>query len=523
MSLCARFAVIAVLAGTVVVGCGGKEKTAKKAVDLPRTTEALFERNCATCHGVDGRGDGPAAYLLDPKPRDFRKGAFRLVSTDNGVATEEDIVLTITRGMPGTPMPPWPQLSDDERRGLAKHVLSLRRDELIQKHTKRGKARAEAEKKADAKMKPGEVLAAAKPAGDHSPEQLLASFVELCAKCHAEDGTGRDDPAWRTSEGHPIKSRNFKAGVFKGGRDDVELYRRIAAGMPGTPMPAFGTIPPEQIWKMVTYIQSLSDPAAQEQAWVRPTEIAAKKVSSVPKNIGGWNGIDAAPVTLFPLWEDDRAVTHADVRVAYSTSEVGVLLEWKDPTRSTSGTSVEDFSDGAAIQFSAEADPPLFAMGAPGRSVTIWHWKGLWEAEQPPMVQGPAGPADTFYSDEHGWMLGASIKDDDSFHTGRAANNPTSANPKSGSADELIAEQFGTLTPRPRKSLSVSVVSQWADGTWKVLFRRDLKATEQDGLELGVGATVSVAFAIWEGDIGDRDGKKSVTVWRPLRLGGAAR
>ena len=28
----------------------------------------LYEVNCATCHGVEGQGDGPAAEGLDPKP-----------------------------------------------------------------------------------------------------------------------------------------------------------------------------------------------------------------------------------------------------------------------------------------------------------------------------------------------------------------------------------------------------------------------------------------------------------------------
>ena len=32
----------------------------------------LFQQNCIVCHGIDGRGDGPAAVGLSPAPSDFR-------------------------------------------------------------------------------------------------------------------------------------------------------------------------------------------------------------------------------------------------------------------------------------------------------------------------------------------------------------------------------------------------------------------------------------------------------------------
>lgn len=31
----------------------------------------LFQAHCAACHGMHGRGDGPAAAALDPKPTDL--------------------------------------------------------------------------------------------------------------------------------------------------------------------------------------------------------------------------------------------------------------------------------------------------------------------------------------------------------------------------------------------------------------------------------------------------------------------
>jgi len=77
----------------------------------PTSTEALargqqtFAKQCAPCHGVEGRGDGEAAYLLYPRPRNFHAGKFRLVSTWEGVPTDDDLFQTISRGMPGSAMP----------------------------------------------------------------------------------------------------------------------------------------------------------------------------------------------------------------------------------------------------------------------------------------------------------------------------------------------------------------------------------------------------------------------------------
>src|SRR4030095_2344849 len=45
--------------------------------------KAKFEQICATCHGVDGKGDGPAAAALTPKPRDYTNAAYMKTRTDD--------------------------------------------------------------------------------------------------------------------------------------------------------------------------------------------------------------------------------------------------------------------------------------------------------------------------------------------------------------------------------------------------------------------------------------------------------
>jgi len=82
-----------------------------------RRGQALFARNCASCHGPTGAGDGSAGRDLDPRPSDLR---------GPGIAgkSEEQIFRKITRGR--QPMPAFGKLLDEsDRRTLAGYVKHL--------------------------------------------------------------------------------------------------------------------------------------------------------------------------------------------------------------------------------------------------------------------------------------------------------------------------------------------------------------------------------------------------------------
>jgi len=58
----------------------------------------------------------------------------------------------------------------------------------------------------------------------------------------------------------------------------------------------------------------------------------------------------------------------------------------------------------------------------------------------------------------------------------------------------------------------------YAAGSYRVMFRRSLKPTGKGAVTLRVGTTLPIAFAVWNGTAGDRDGKKSVTIWQDLKI-----
>ena len=55
----------------------------KTAAD--EATEA-FSTICASCHGGDGTGNGPAAAALNPKPRNYTDAAWQAAITDDLIA-----------------------------------------------------------------------------------------------------------------------------------------------------------------------------------------------------------------------------------------------------------------------------------------------------------------------------------------------------------------------------------------------------------------------------------------------------
>ena len=206
--------------------------------------DKLYSEYCLVCHGEKGWGDGPAAHFLDPRPRDFRRGIFKIRSTPTS-PTDEDLFRTITRGIPGTLMPSYEDLTEEERWDLVVYIKSF--SEVFEKET------------------PEPIVL---PEPPPQTEELLVLGKRLydeagCFTCHGPYGRG-DGPSAKTlkdSWGNPIPPYDFTVpGRMKSGQTVSDIYRAFFVGIGGTPMPAYGDIfSEEQNWALSYYVLSLAE------------------------------------------------------------------------------------------------------------------------------------------------------------------------------------------------------------------------------------------------------------------------
>lgn len=83
----------------------GRRLHAQKSVDTKASASAnagrgIYTQNCAACHGLDGKGDGPNSISLEKKPANFTRPFYKQY-------TDEFWFYRITEGVPGTRMPRW--------------------------------------------------------------------------------------------------------------------------------------------------------------------------------------------------------------------------------------------------------------------------------------------------------------------------------------------------------------------------------------------------------------------------------
>jgi DMSO reductase family type II enzyme heme b subunit len=86
-------------------------------------------------------------------------------------------------------------------------------------------------------------------------------------------------------------------------------------------------------------------------------------------------------------------------------------------------------------------------------------------------------------------------------------------------AVEMVARGLGTGQEQPASSQQVSAEAAWADGEWRVLFRRSLATLDSTAdLQMPRATVVPVAFQAWDGNNGEAGNQAAVSTWYFLAL-----
>ncbi|BBJ00604.1 hypothetical protein FGKAn22_22960 [Ferrigenium kumadai] len=229
-------------------GDSAQTSTADKEA-LLKLGEQVYQRRCIGCHGAEGDGKGPSAAQLGIKPRNFTTGIFKFHSTpgDDALPTDQDLFVTISHGLWGTPMPPWYDISAEQRMAVIQFIKTFSMRWLTE------------EMKAPLAVPP-------------EPEVSMQSinhghelYSTICAFCHGENGHGDGVAAAGLTDtwGNQVMPADYTLpagapGGVKLGHDGRHLFLAVMNGVGGTPMPAFATnLSPQDVWDVVHFIQSL--------------------------------------------------------------------------------------------------------------------------------------------------------------------------------------------------------------------------------------------------------------------------
>jgi putative heme-binding domain-containing protein len=77
-------------------------------------------------------------------------------------------------------------------------------------------------------------------------------FLVSCAPCHGSSGEGGQGQL------QGVRVPDLTRGTFKAGTRDEDLFRVIAKGVSASGMPSFEPLGPDQIWRLVAFVRSLS-------------------------------------------------------------------------------------------------------------------------------------------------------------------------------------------------------------------------------------------------------------------------
>jgi DMSO reductase family type II enzyme heme b subunit len=453
----------------------GLSGNAQAAAGNIENGQALYDLRCEQCHGPDGAADGAAAEFVYPRPRVFKDNSvYKFAVTPDGVIpTDDDLYKVIAEGIPGTSMPAFTILDDQETWDLVALIKSWSEDFSDPEYIEEATAMAEL----------------SCPPVATSIESIAKGrklYEEnMCSDCHGAEGRG-DGPNWAAlaedSWGNILVPRNLSnPESFRNGYGQADIMKTLSRGLTGSPMASYrDVITATDRWHLVNYIKSLS----VEPKRFKDERILAVSAENLPISVDDTAWEDA-PVARFSMIsqivEPPRlffpAVEFVDAQAIYNSQGITLKITWDDRSESSDsnledtyadrdGTVYRDTThpDQFAIQFPAKADKdgarPYFLLGDKKRAVNTWWW--------------------------------------------RADSNTTA---------EINAKGFGSFQPQSERSTQIKSDVTYQDGRYTMMVTRPLTTSDTNDVQFEVGGWTPVAFNAWDGARGEIGQRRAVSTW----------
>jgi mono/diheme cytochrome c family protein len=276
----------------------------KPSPDLVAKGKALFAVNCASCHGPEGFGNGPASSALNPKPRNFHETYMRY---GGGVAR---IVQTVSTGSPGTAMAAFTNIPLEDRFALAHYVRTFMPKPPEDKPEDLawlgplggpGGGGTGAQVGGPAKPTPSipielalKLIQEPSPAGtlpgmgvaappSDAPGATL--YGQRCASCHGGSGEGGVRVRMLGSSPYAyVTTQSFSAS--RSAADPAAFEKLVLQGIPGYVMPGSGDLSKDEIRQLYEFTSGLRSKQPQATPAAAPAASAAPHATT-PASQGG--------------------------------------------------------------------------------------------------------------------------------------------------------------------------------------------------------------------------------------------